>query len=61
LAIGVDYTIHLFWRLKKELEPGITMDDAIKNTLKTTGRGITINALSVILGFAVLSYQHLPY
>jgi len=54
IGIGVDYTIHLFWRLKKELEQNNTMDDAIKNTLKTTGRGITINAISVILGFAVL-------
>lgn len=54
IGIGVDYTIHLFWRLKSELAQQLSMTDAIKNTLITTGRGITINALSVILGFAVL-------
>ncbi len=54
IGIGVDYTIHLFWRLKTELRQPITMTDAIKKTLRTTGRGITINAFSVILGFAVL-------
>jgi predicted RND superfamily exporter protein len=54
IGIGVDYTIHIFWRLKKEIEKGKTLDAAIKLALKTTGRGITINAVSVMLGFAVL-------
>ena len=54
IGIGVDYTIHFFWRLKSELKKQIPLSDAIKYTLKTTGRGITINAFSVILGFAVL-------
>ena len=54
IGIGVDYTIHLFWRLKSELREGSQMDEAIKKTLSTTGRGITINAFSVMLGFAVL-------
>ena len=54
IGIGVDYTIHLFWRLKSELREGKQIDEAIKKTLLTTGRGITINAFSVMLGFAVL-------
>lgn len=54
IGIGVDYTIHFFWRLRCELEGGLSYARAIQKTLFTTGRGITINAISVMLGFAVL-------
>ena len=57
IGIGVDYTIHLFWRLKYELSLGRTYAEAIQNTLVTTGRGIAINAISVIIGFAVLFFS----
>ncbi|MDD3739706.1 MAG: MMPL family transporter [Bacteroidales bacterium] len=54
LGIGIDYTIHLFWRIKSEIENGKNMSEAITICLTTTGRGIAINAISVILGFSVL-------
>jgi uncharacterized protein len=54
IGIGVDYTIHLFWRLKYEISLGYSYAEAITNTLTTTGRGIAINAFSVMIGFAVL-------
>ena len=54
IGIGVDYTIHLFWRLKQELQQTNNWEEAITITLKTTGRGIAINAFSVMLGFSVL-------
>lgn len=54
IGIGVDYTIHLFWRLKTELSDGFKYEEAVRRTLKNTGRGIAINAFSVMLGFAVL-------
>jgi len=54
IGIGVDYTIHFFWRLKQELTLGNTYQEAIHATLTTTGRGITINALTVMTGFSVL-------
>lgn len=57
IGIGVDYTIHLFWRLKYELNLGRNYAEAIQNTLATTGRGIAINAISVIIGFAVLFFS----
>ncbi|HCX99299.1 MAG TPA: hypothetical protein DG754_04085, partial [Bacteroidales bacterium] len=53
----VDYTIHLFWRLKYELSLGRNYAEAVQNTLVTTGRGIAINAFSVIIGFAVLFFS----
>jgi hypothetical protein len=54
IGIGIDYTIHLFWRLKYELSLGKDYPEAVRNTLKTTGRGIAVNAFSVMIGFAVL-------
>lgn len=54
IGIGVDYTIHLFWRIKSELELGRTLAEAVDICLRNTGRGIAINAFSVMLGFSVL-------
>lgn len=61
IGLGVDYSIHLFWRLKTELKAGKTNPDAITTSIKTIGRGITINAFSVILGFSVLFFSAFPY
>ncbi len=54
IGIGVDYTIHIFWRIRTELNAGRNLPTAIKHALSTTGRGITINAFSVMIGFSVL-------
>jgi hypothetical protein len=54
IGIGVDYTIHLFWRMNHELQHGKSWNESISYTLRTTGRGIAINAFSVMAGFAVL-------
>ena len=59
IGIGIDYTIHLYWRLKYEISLGKDYNQAIKTTLVTTGRGITINAISVMVGFAVLFFSGL--
>lgn len=59
VGIGVDYTIHIFWRLKQELAAGRGYSEAVRLSLATTGRGIAINAFSVMLGFAVLFFSGL--
>ncbi len=59
IGIGVDYTIHFFWRMKQELHTGITYKEAVIKTLASTGRGIAINAFSVLIGFAVLFFSGL--
>lgn len=61
IGLGVDYTIHIFWRLKAEVKKGNTLPIAIVSTLKNTGRGIVINAFSVMLGFSVLYFSAFPY
>lgn len=54
IGVGVDYIIHFLWRFKEERKNGVLYEAAIRNTLKTSGRGIVINALSVVIGFTPL-------
>jgi len=54
IGVGIDYTIHYLWRFRSEIKKGKNEIDAISISLKTTGRGITINAFSVIVGFSIL-------
>jgi len=61
IGLGVDFTIHLFWRLKFELQQDADWKQAIRNSLKGTGRGITINAFSVMIGFSVLLFSSFPF
>jgi len=61
IGVGVDYTIHFLWRFRDLRRMGTAPDKAVVETLTTTGRGIVFNALSVIIGFAVLLLsQFLP-
>jgi hypothetical protein len=61
IGLGVDFTIHVFWRLKNELKREETWHAAIKKTIIGIGRGISINAFSVILGFSVLFLSAFPF
>jgi predicted RND superfamily exporter protein len=54
IGVGVDYTIHFLWRYREERRGGREPADAVFRTLTTSGRGIIINALSVVVGFAVM-------
>ncbi len=60
IGLGVDFTIHMFWRMKSEIASGREYRDAAVTALKTAGRGITINALSVMLGFSILFFSSFP-
>jgi predicted RND superfamily exporter protein len=60
IGLGVDFTIQLFWKIRSEILAGQVMATAVKTALTTIGRGITINAFSVMLGFAVLFLSAFP-
>lgn len=55
IGVGIDYTIHFLWRFKAERAKGIEHKEAARITLRTSGRGIVINAVSVIIGFLPLT------
>jgi predicted RND superfamily exporter protein len=54
IGVGVDYIIHFLWRYRDERREGKSPPEAVVRSLTTTGRGIIVNALSVMVGFAVL-------
>jgi uncharacterized protein len=60
IGLGVDFTIQMFWKIKSEIHSGLSMASAIIKALTTIGRGITINAFSVMLGFSVLFLSAFP-
>lgn len=54
IGIGVDYSIHLVSRYRQELARGVAKAEAMTRTLTGTGRGILVNAATLVAGFAVL-------
>ncbi len=53
IGIGIDYTIHFLFRFRTEVRSGYEDEEALRRTISTTGQGIVINAVSVMVGFAV--------
>ncbi|MCK9304303.1 MAG: MMPL family transporter, partial [Bacteroidales bacterium] len=60
IGLGVDFTIHLFWRVKSESIAGKGIKEALILAINNAGKGITINALSVMAGFSVLFASAFP-
>ena len=54
IGIGIDYTIHFLSRLRAEVRLHHQTLSSLDNTLKTTGRAILVNAISVASGFLAL-------
>ncbi len=55
IGIGVDYAIHFISRFRREYQINRDAERALEATIRTTGRAITYNALSVALGFVILA------
>ena len=57
VGVGVDYSVHFLWHLREHIREGETLEDAIANTMKVSGKGILFNGISVVVGFSVLMYS----
>jgi len=57
VGVGVDYTVHFLWHLRDHIRGGESINEAITNTFKISGKGILFNGLSVILGFSSLLFS----
>jgi len=59
LGIGIDYAIHFVTRYRIEVFlKNKTPEEAVSETIHTTGRAIIFNALAVAAGFLVLIFSH---
>ena len=54
IGVGVDYVIHFLWHYRKHLREHGDPWQAVDDTLMVSGRGIIVNALSVVIGFSVM-------
>jgi len=57
VGIGIDYAIHFISRYKAELRESDDRLRAYEHTMRTAGKGIAINALALVFGFAVLLFS----
>ncbi len=57
VGVGVDYTVHFLWHLRDHVKDGDSLDEAITNTFRISGKGILFNGLSVVVGFSALLYS----
>ncbi len=58
IGIGIDYTIHIISRFKKEyIKSGGDVHEALRHTLSTSGRAVLVNTIAVAMGFFVLTFS----
>lgn len=57
VGIGVDYAVHFLSRYRSERESGLDHHSALRETFRTSGRAIVINALTLALGFLVMLFS----
>jgi hydrophobe/amphiphile efflux-3 (HAE3) family protein len=57
IGIGIDFAIHYISALKRETKKGYNFPDAVSNTMQSTGRAITLDVLTTILGFLVFTFS----
>ena len=59
MGIGIDYSIHFITHFNDGLKLGLSVQEAIKATMKMSGKAILINFSSVSGGFLVLVFSKL--
>jgi hydrophobe/amphiphile efflux-3 (HAE3) family protein len=57
IGVGVDFTIQYLWCFNLQLRSGLSYPEATNAAMKTIGRSIIINALTVMAGFAALVFS----
>ncbi len=57
IGVGVDFTIQYIWCFNLQIRSGLSYPEAITAAMKTIGRSIIINALSVMAGFSALVFS----
>ena len=57
VGVGIDYTINFMIRWRTEMARGRTIEEAHEVTMRTMGRGILFNALTLTAGFAMFYFS----
>ncbi|MCU1595267.1 MAG: putative rane protein [Frankiales bacterium] len=54
LGLGIDYSLFLVTRHREELRRGLSVADAVKETVRTAGRTVLFSAITVMLSLSAL-------
>ncbi len=57
IGVGVDFTIQYIWCFNLQINSGLSYSKATETAIRTIGRSIIINALSVMAGFSALIFS----
>jgi uncharacterized protein len=57
IGVGVDFTIQYLWCFNTFFRKGLSYSETTSVTMRTIGRSIIINAMSVMAGFSVLMFS----
>ena len=57
IGVGVDFTIQYIWCFNSQIISGLSYPAATVAAMRTIGRSIIINALSVMAGFSALMFS----
>ena len=57
IGVGVDFTIQYIWCFKTVYKKGLSYNETTKEAIRTIGRSIIINAISVMAGFSALMFS----
>lgn len=60
MGTGVDFTLQFLWKYRSVRRSGMEYGDAVRETLTTTGRAITFNAICIVAGFGALFLSSMP-
>ncbi|MDX2224332.1 MAG: MMPL family transporter, partial [Rhodospirillaceae bacterium] len=61
VAIGVDYGIYIFARLKSTLEEGVGLEEAFFRTLQVSGNAVLMTGLTLTIGVATWAFSDLQF
>jgi len=60
IGVGVDYSIHVCDRFRKEKADGKKFDSAMDTTISNSGAALLFSALTTMFGFFVLFFAPMP-
>ncbi len=61
VGIGADYAIYFLFRLREELAEGLKLEEALEQTLETSGRAILFVSSAIAAGYLTLCFSGFAY
>ncbi len=60
IGIGIDYGIHITQRIREDVEEGMSIEDATRNSIEKTGLSLVEAAMTTMAGIASVFFVEIP-